>query len=59
MTRFEKITDFIFKVAGYSSFFLPAPWNVTTSIALGIVENVIDNRNKDGADNDNPATFIE
>lgn len=58
-TRFERISGFVFKVAGYSSFFLPPPWNITVSIALGVVEGVINSKNQNGADNDNPATFIE
>lgn len=60
MTKWEKISGFIFKVAGYSNFFVPPPWNVATSIAIGIIEGIVDNKFfKNGADNDNPATFIE
>lgn len=59
ITKFEKISGFIFKVAGYTSFFLPPPWNITASIALGVVEGLVSNKFKNGAENDNPATFIE
>lgn len=60
ISKFEKVSGFIFKIAGYSSFFLPPPWNITASIALGVVEGVINDKyNKNGADHDNPATFIE
>lgn len=57
--RFEKISKFIFTIAGYTTFYLPPPWNVFTSMALGIIGGVIDNRTSRGVDNDNPATFIE
>lgn len=59
ISKFERISGFIFTMAGYSSFFLPPPWNITASIALGVVEGVVNNKFKNGADNDNPATFIE
>lgn len=58
-TKFEKISGFIFTVAGYSTFFLPPPWNITASIALGVVEGIVDAKFKKGSENDNPATFIE
>ncbi len=60
MTKWEKISGFVFKVAGYSNFFVPPPWNVATSIAIGVIEGIVENKFfKNGADNDNPATFIE
>lgn len=58
-TKFEKISGFIFTVAGYSTFFLPPPWNITATIALGVIEGLVDAKHKKGSDNDNPATFIE
>lgn len=59
-TQWEKISSFVFKVAGYSSFFLPPPWNIVTSIAMGVAEGVVENKYfRNGVDNDNPATFIE
>jgi hypothetical protein len=58
-TKFERVMGFVFTIARYSTFYIPAPWNLVTSIALGVVEGVVDNRNKNGADNDNPSTFIE
>jgi hypothetical protein len=58
-TPYEKISGFVFRIAGFSSFFLPPPWNITTSIALGVIESLIDNKNRKGSENDNPATFIE
>lgn len=60
MTRWEKISNFVFNVAGYSSFFIPPPWSVVTSIVLTVVEGVVEDKFfKNGAQNDNPATFIE
>lgn len=59
VSKFEKVTGFIFRIAGYSSFFLPPPWNITATIVLGIAEGIVNNKNKTGVDNDNPATFIE
>lgn len=58
-SKFEKISGFIFTVAGYSTFFLPPPWNITASIALGVVEGLVEAKNRKGSENDNPATFIE
>ncbi len=58
-SQFEKISGFIFTVAGYTTFFLPPPWNITASIALGVVEGIVDSKNRKGSENDNPATFIE
>jgi hypothetical protein len=58
-TQFEEISGFIFTVAGYTTFFLPPPWNITASIALGVVEGIVDSKNRKGSENDNPATFIE
>lgn len=59
ISRFEKVSGFIFTVAGYSTFFIPAPWNVVATIALGVAEGIVDNKLSTGEDNDNPATFIE
>ncbi|MGZ3787702.1 MAG: hypothetical protein ACXVLQ_04225 [Bacteriovorax sp.] len=58
-TKYERISKFIYSIVGYSTFFLPPPWNITASIALGVIEGVIDNNHKNGAENDNPGTFIE
>lgn len=58
-SKFERVSRFIFKTLGYSSFFLPPPYNLTASLALGIVEGIVDNKHIDGATNDNPGTFIE
>jgi hypothetical protein len=58
-TKAERIFGFIFTGLGYASFVVPPPWNITASIALGIVEGIVSNKFKKGADNDNPATFIE
>lgn len=58
-SKYERMSNFIFKVAGYSSFFLPPPYNVAASLALGIVEGIVDRNFKTGASNDNPGTFIE
>jgi hypothetical protein len=58
-SKFERISGFVFKVSGYATFFLPTPWNIVGTIALGVVEGIVDKKNSTGADNDNPATFIE
>lgn len=58
-TRFQKVMGFIFDVSGYTTFFLPAPWNIAASIALGIAEGAVDKKFDTGEDHDNPATFIE
>ncbi len=59
ISSFERIIGFTFNVAGIGSIFLPPPWNITATIALGVVEGLILNTRKNGAENDNPATFIE
>jgi len=59
-SKYERVSKFVFTTAGYATFFLPPPFNVVTSIALGIVEGIADKKfNPDGAHNDNPGTFIE
>lgn len=58
-TRFEKVSGFVFTVAGYSTFLLPPPWNIAASIALGVVEGVVSSKHRNGAENDNPSTIIE
>lgn len=58
-SKYERMSGFIFKVAGYTTFFLPPPFNVAASIALGIVEGIVDQRFENGASHDNPGTFIE
>lgn len=58
-TRYDRVSGFVFKFVGYATFFLPPPWNVFTSLAIGIVGGVIEKRKTSGAQNDNPATFIE
>lgn len=58
-TKWERISGYIFTGLGYSTFFVPPPWNVVATIALGVVEGVVDSKFSNGADNDNPATFIE
>jgi hypothetical protein len=59
VSKFERVSGLIFKVSGYATFFLPAPWNVVGTLALGVVEGIVDAKTKSGADHDNPATFIE
>jgi hypothetical protein len=60
MSKYQKYKGFIVRVAGYSTFFLPPPWNIIATIAIGVTDSVIDNRYfQDGAENDNAATFIE
>lgn len=58
-SKYERVMGFVFRVAGYSTFFLPPPWNVIGTIAIGIVEGIVEKRTSTGAENDNPATFIE
>lgn len=55
----QKVLNFVFRVSGYASFYIPAPWNIVAMIALGVTEGLVDNLFKSGATNDNPATFIE
>jgi hypothetical protein len=57
-TKFEKVMGFAFTVAGYSSFYIPPPWNAVVSIALGVVQGLILNRNIKGSENDNTASLI-
>jgi hypothetical protein len=60
ISKMQRVKGFIVRVTGYSTFFLPPPWNVIATIAIGVTDTVIDNRFfRNGADNDNPATFIE
>jgi len=60
MSKYQKYKGFVVRVAGYSTFFLPPPWNIIATIAIGVTDSVIDNRYfNNGADNDNAATFIE
>jgi hypothetical protein len=58
-TSFEKIVGFVGTIAGVSTIFLPPPWNITISIAIGVIEGLILGTQKNGAENDNPSTFIE
>jgi hypothetical protein len=58
-SRFERVSGFVFRVSGYATFFLPPPWNVIGTLALGVVEGLVDQKSKTGAENDNAATFIE
>lgn len=59
-TKFERMSRFVFSLVGYSTFFLPPPWNATASLALGIIENIVDNKyNNNGANNDNPGAIIQ
>lgn len=56
----EKMVNFSFTVAGFSTFFLPTPFNVIGSITLGIADGIIENKFfSEGKDNDNANTFIE
>jgi hypothetical protein len=56
---YHKMISFVFRVSGYTTFFLPPPWNIAASIAMGVVEGLVDNQFRTGAENDNPSTFIE
>lgn len=59
ITKFERVSGFVFQVAGYTTFFLPPPWNIIGTIALGITEGIVDKKTNTGVDHDNPSTFIE
>jgi hemolysin activation/secretion protein len=59
VSKAERFLQMTFRVAGYSTFFLPPPWNVTGALTLAIVEGIVDSKNINGASNDNPNTFIE
>lgn len=59
ITQYDRVSKFVFTTAGYATFFLPPPWNVFATLALGIVHGVLDRRQTNGANNDNAATFIE
>jgi hypothetical protein len=59
ISKAERFLQMTFKVAGYSTFFLPPPWNVTGALTLAIVEGIVDSKTINGASNDNPNTFIE
>ncbi len=56
---FLKVLGFIFTIGRYSTFFLPSPFNIAATIAMGIAEGIADHKLSSGADHDNPATFIE
>lgn len=58
-SKFERVSGFVFKIAGYTTFFLPPPWNIIGTIAIGVVEGIVEKKNSTGVENDNPATFIE
>lgn len=58
-SKYERVSGMVFKIAGYATFFLPPPFNIVASLALGIVEGIVDSKNVNGASNDNPGTFIE
>lgn len=58
-TKFERIIGYIFRFTGLSMFFVPPPFNVAATLALTVVEGVVNNKMRKGADNDNPATFID
>jgi hypothetical protein len=58
-TEYEKILGYIFSFTGYATFFLPPPYNVTASIGLVVIQNVLYNRQVKGELNDNSASFID
>lgn len=58
MTRFERITGYIFRFTGLSLFFVPPPFNVAATIGLTIVQGIVRKKSITGDDNDHAATFI-
>lgn len=59
VSKFERYMSLTFKVAGYATFFVPPPWNVTAALTLSIIEGVVNSKHIDGASNDNPNTIID
>jgi hypothetical protein len=59
ISKFERLTRMTFRVAGYSTFFLPPPWNVTAALTLTVIDGIVESKTINGASNDNPNTFIE
>jgi hypothetical protein len=57
-TKFERYMRLTFRVAGYATFFVPPPYNVTAALTLSIIEGIVDSKNINGADNDNSNTII-
>lgn len=58
-SKTERMINMTFRIAGYGTFFLPPPWNVTAALALSVIEGIVDNKNINGASNDNPNSIIE
>lgn len=59
ISKIQRMIDMTFRIAGYGTFFLPPPWNVTAALGLSIIEGVVDSKNIDGASNDNANSIIE
>lgn len=59
ISKTDRMVNMAFRIAGYGTFFLPPPWNITAGLALTIIEGIVDSKKVDGASNDNPNTFIE
>lgn len=59
ISKTQRMIDMTFRIAGYGTFFLPPPWNVTAALGLSIVEGIVDSKNIDGASNDNANSIIE
>ena len=57
-SKFQRYMQITFQVAGYATFFVPPPWNVTAALTLSIIEGIANNKYIDGAKNDNPNTII-
>lgn len=59
INKTERATRMAVSIAGYATFFLPPPWNITAAVGLSIIEGIAGRNNINGAANDNPNTFIE
>jgi hypothetical protein len=59
MSKSERMVNMSFRIAGYSTFLLPPPFNVVAALGLSIVEGIVESKNINGASNDNANTFIE
>lgn len=58
-SKTDRMINMTFRIAGYGTFFLPPPWNVTAALALSVIEGIVDSKNINGASNDNPNSIIE
>jgi hypothetical protein len=58
ISKTERMLKMTFNIAGYATFLLPAPWNVTAALGLSIMEGIVESKNVNGANNDNANAII-